>query len=398
MTKPDADAPRGATVQLRKPLNRQLRSGHPWIYREALAELRVPPGTLVTVVDERRRFVARGISDAGPIGVRVWTIRDEPLDATLLAARIDAAIALRDRMLDPETSAYRLLHGEGDRVPGVVCDVYDRFASVRLDGEGIERWSRAVLSTLVPRISARGVVGVVLRTGRRAERSARVAWGEAPPAEVHVREHGMTLSGDLLAGQKTGLFLDHRESRRRVRTLAAGLRVLDLYSYVGGFSASAGLGGATHVTTVDASPGAIDHAGRTWLANGLHAERQERVVADVGEFLNAKADTRERYDLVIADPPSFAPSHAVRTKALRSYTRLHETALRVLAPGGFYLAASCSSHVDRSAFDETIVEGARKARCILQVLDRWGAPADHPRLVAFPEGDYLAVTLCRVVA
>ena len=382
-------------MQLRKPLNRQLRCGHPWIYRDALAETRLQPGTVVTVVDDRRRFVARGLTDAGPIGVRVWTVRDQPLDTALLVERIEAAFSLRERVIDSDTNAYRLLHGEGDRVPGVVCDVYGRFASVRLDGQGVEHWAERVVEALVPRLQTRGVVGLVLRTGRRAEQRARVVWGQAPPAEVHVREHGMVLSGDLLAGQKTGLFLDHRESRRRVRGLAQGQRVLDLYSYVGGFSAAAGLGGATHVTTVDASPGAIEHAGRTWQANGLPPERQERVVADVGEYLEQRK--RERFGLVVADPPSFAPSHAVREKALRSYARLHENALQVLEPGGLYLAASCSSHVDRQAFDETIAEGARRARRILQVLDRWGAPPDHPRLVAFPEGDYLAVTLCRVL-
>jgi 23S rRNA (cytosine1962-C5)-methyltransferase len=390
-------AGREAVVQLRKPLNRQLRSGHPWIYADALAEARVAPGTVVTVLDDRGRFVARGLTDAGPIGVRVWTLRDEPLDARLLGARIEAAIELRDRIIGPQTDAYRLLHGEGDRVPGIVCDVYDRFASARLDGQGIERWTEVLTDTLVPRLEARGIVGLVLRTGRRGETSTRVVWGEAPPDEVRVREHGMTLSGDLLAGQKTGLFLDHRESRRRVRALARGLRVLDLYSYVGGFSAAAGLGGAAAVTTVDASAGAIDHAGRTWRANALDPAGQDRVVADVAAFLEARVEAGDRWELVVADPPSFAPNRSVREKALRSYTRLHESALRVLAPGGYYLAASCSSHVDRVAFDATLLEGARRSRRILQILDRWGAPPDHPRLAAFPEGDYLTVTLARAL-
>jgi 23S rRNA (cytosine1962-C5)-methyltransferase len=388
---------RDAVVRLRKPLNRQLRRGHPWIYADALAGLDAPPGSVVTVLDDRGRFVARGLSEAGPIGVRVWTVRDERVDMRLLADRIDAAIALRDRVIGPETNAYRLLHGEGDRVPGVVCDVYDRFASVRLDGQGIERWTQRVVEALVPRLSGRGVEGIVLRTGRRAERSARVVWGEVPPGEVRIREHGMVLSGNLLAGQKTGLFLDHRESRRRVRGLAAGLRVLDLYSYVGGFSAAAGLGGADHVTTVDASKGAIEHAGRTWAANGLPPGKQACVVADVEAFSSARVVAGDRWDLIVADPPSFAPNRASRAKALRSYVRLHEACLRMLAPGGLYLAASCSSHVDRAVFDETLGEGAQRARRILQILDRWGAPPDHPRLMAFPEGDYLTVSLARVL-
>lgn len=388
---------RAPTVHLRKPLNRALRSGHPWIYRDALEEGRLPPGRVVTVLDDRKRFVGRGITEHGPIAVRMWTVRDEPVDVALLDRRMDAAIALRDRVVPPETDAYRIVHGEGDRLPGLICDLYGPYASVQFDGQGISYHREAVLEALVPRLQARAIVGLVLRTGRRTERKVDVVWGETPPSEVLVREHGMTLSVDPKAGQKTGLFLDHRDSRRRVRTLAEGLRVLDLYSYVGGFSAAAGLGGAAHVTTVDVSRGAIEHAARTWKANGLEPARHEPIVSDVPELLAEHARAGLRYDLVIADPPSFAPSESVRRKALRSYVQLHRAALGVLAPGGYYLAASCSSHVDRAAFDETLHEAALKARSILQVLARWSAPPDHPRLVSFPEGDYLKVTLCRVL-
>jgi 23S rRNA (cytosine1962-C5)-methyltransferase len=380
-------------LTLRKPLSRVLRAGHPWIFRDALAPFSAPAGAVATVVDAKRRFVARGLVDEGPIGVRVFTVDDEPIGAELLARRIDSAVALRDRVLPPDTDAYRLLHGEGDRVPGFVIDVYGSFASAQLDGAAARAWWPTLVEVARPRLTARGVGGLLLRSGRRGARSIELAYGDEPPTLVEVREHGLRMCASLREGQKTGLFLDHRESRRRVRELAAGARVLDLFAYVGGFSASAGLGGAAHVTAVDVAAPAIAVARRTWRANGLDEGRFETVAEDVLDFLARAAEKRRTWDLVVCDPPSFAPNEASRPRALEAYARLHAASVRVLASGGLLLAASCSSHVDRTAFEAALAEGA--ARRVLQVLGRWGAPADHPRLLAFPQGDYLDVVLAR---
>jgi 23S rRNA (cytosine1962-C5)-methyltransferase len=172
--------------------------------------------------------------------------------------------------------------------------------------------------------------------------------------------------------------------------------VLDLYAYIGGFSASAGRGGAAHVDTVDVAPEAIAAAQRTWAANDLDAARQRTHVADVPAFLADAAKRKQTWDLIIADPPSFAPNEASKAAALRSYALLHGACLRLLAPGGRLLAASCSSHVRAAEFEAALAQGGSKARVVLQVLERWGAPADHPRLLAFPEGDYLKNVLVRV--
>jgi 23S rRNA (cytosine1962-C5)-methyltransferase len=204
----------------------------------------------------------------------------------------------------------------------------------------------------------------------------------------------MVLRADLARGQKTGLFLDHRESRRRVRELSRGLRVLNLYGYTGAFSVAAGLGGALEVDTVDAARPALAVAEENWARNGLPAGAHRTHARDVPEFLADMRARGRRWDLVIADPPSFAPNEASVPGALKSYRALHRACLRVLEPGGLYLAASCSSHVDRSAFDRTLREAAEKIG-VVQVLERSGAPADHPSLAAFPEGDYLKVTLAR---
>ena len=207
----------------------------------------------------------------------------------------------------------------------------------------------------------------------------------------------MTLRADLRAGQKTGLFLDQRESRWRVRAMARGLRVLNLYGYTGGFSVAAGLGGARAVTTVDVAPGAVTLAQETWEANSLDAATHRAVTADVQDFVATEARRGARYDLVIADPPSFAPREDALEAALKTYRALHTGCLGLVAPGQWYLAGSCSSHVTRAAFVDTLREAALRARKVLQVVDHWGPPPDHPTLAAFPEGEYLKNILVRVI-
>lgn len=392
--------PEGA-LRLGKPLERVVHEGHPWVFAEAL-EGSATPSAVTTLLDRGGAFLARGVAEDGAIGLRVWTTdRREALDATLVRTRLELAARLRERVIDGETSAYRLVHGEGDRLPGVVVDVYGavstaaaerRYAVMRFDGAVSE--ASFVRETLVAWLRERGIDTLLHKHGRKGETRVDVVFGEAPREILAVRERGMTLLADLMHGQKTGLFLDHRESRFRVRELARGLRVLNLYAYTGGFSIAAGLGGAEHVTTVDVAPNAVALADEGWRCNGLDPARHRAVAADVPNFL---ADDDARFDLIVADPPSFAPSERAKPAALEAYTKLHASCLARLDPGGFYLAASCSSHVRGGDFEATIREGARKARKRLQVLDRWGGAPDHPRLIAFPEGDYLDCVLTRVV-
>lgn len=400
---PTRPVPTGA-LRLTKALERVVHEGHPWVFADAL-EGDAAPGVVTTLLDRGDAFLARGIAEEGAIGLRVWTTdRREALDTTSVRARLELAARLRERVIDGDTSAYRLVHGEGDRLPGVVVDVYGaaptaassssarRYAVMRFDGAVSE--ASFVRDALMAWLRERGIDTLLHKHGRKGETRVDAVFGDAPREILAVRERGMTLLADLMHGQKTGLFLDHRESRFRVRHLARGLRVLNLYAYTGGFSIAAGLGGADHVTTVDVAPNAIALADEGWRRNGLDPARHRAVAADVPTFL---ADDDARFDLIVADPPSFAPSERAKPAALEAYTKLHASCLARLELGGFYLAASCSSHVRGSDFEATLREGARKARKRLQVLDRWGGAPDHPRLIAFPEGDYLDCVLTRVV-
>lgn len=385
------------SLRLARPVERNLRAGHPWVYRDALAAApAVPPGTEVRVLDTRGRCAGRGWVEAGPIAVRMWTLDDRPVDAALLGERLAQAHALRTSQPLPDTDAFRLVHGEGDRMPGLVVDRYGDFAVAKLDGDAARAQRPMLERALQPWLKGMGVRGLLLRTGVRGDRAQHV-FGAKPDDELRVREHGMQLWTNLWRGQKTGLFLDHRASRRRVRDLCEGQRVLNLYGYTGGFSVAAGLGGAQHVSTVDIARPALELADKSFEANGLAGVEHRIVAEDVPRFAEAAAQDGEQFDVVVADPPNFAPNEASKPAALRSYASLHASSLALLKPGGLYLAASCSSHVRAHDLLETLQRGARNARRILQVLEQSAAPFDHPRLLAFPEGDYLKVFLCRAV-
>jgi 23S rRNA (cytosine1962-C5)-methyltransferase len=385
------------SLRLRKPLERALRSGHPWVFRDALDSADVPVGTQVRVLDRQGRFVATGLADSGPIGVRVYSLRDEPIDTALFASRVQRALALREHVVPEHTDAYRVLHGEGDGLPGFVCDRYASCAVLKLDGEAAAARLPSLLEALTPQLAALGVTGLIVRTSRKQADHSELSWGSAPARELIVREHGMLLWTNVYEGQKTGLFLDHRETRRRVRTLARGRSVLNLYGYTGGFSVAAGLGGATRVTTVDQAKPALALAERSFADNGLDPALHSCVAADAITYLNAAKERGERYQLIISDPPNFAPRKTAVESAQKAYEALHSAALALLEPAGLYLAASCSSHIDRALFEETLRRGASYQRRVLQVLELSGAPADHPRLLAFPEGDYLKVLLTRAL-
>lgn len=385
-----------------------IAHGSPWVYAQALRAappLTQPePGVLADLVDTQGRFLARGLCEGGPIGFRVLTLdRDEGVDAQFWRRRIEEALSLREHLDLQETNAYRLLHGEADRLPGFVVDRYEDRAVLRIDGQAAAKCCAQILPILLPELAKLGIRHVYRVHGRGPSRSLEVLQGEACTGPMVILEHGMKLVVDLEHGQKTGMFLDHRESRLALRKLCerwrslhgqAPLRVLNLYAYTGGFSVAAGLGGATQVTSVDISAPALDMAQQSWKANGLAPQAHEIYAGKAEHFLNdCEAGS---FDIVIADPPSFAPNEKAKAKALGAYKAMHRSALAVVKPGGMYLTASCSSHIDRETFESTLREGAHGAGKSLQILGRWGAGADHPVLLGFSAGDYLCALLSRV--
>lgn len=393
-------------VVLRKNLTRAIRAGHPWIYRDALtAPEGLADGALVFIVAADRKPVARGFWDAhAPIAVRVVaTAADGPDVDAVVDARLAAALTRRLAFIDGATTdAFRWIHGEADGLPGLHVDRYGAVAVVRADGGGARAFYRDLPARLAAAAQAAGLAlqAVVERGQDRSEgEGATATRGALPDGELEVRENGVRFGVDLARGQKGGLFLDQRDNRQHVRQLAAGRRVLNLFGYTGGFSIYAALGGAAETTTVDVAAPAIAAARRNYERNGLadlFPARAHLFAEDAFAFLERAAATRERYDLVISDPPSFAPSERALPAALRAYERLHRLCANVTAPGGLLCAASCSSHVNGDAFLATIEEGVRAAGRRFELVEMRGAAACHPSLPNFREGDYLKFAVCRL--
>jgi 23S rRNA (cytosine1962-C5)-methyltransferase len=287
------------------------------------------------------------------------------------------------------TNAYRVVNGEGDRMPGLVVDRYASVAVARTDGAAVAKRLPELVDTLWPALQALGVLTLVHRTGAKGRPPAlELLRGEPPPSSIRVEEHGVPFVVDLERGQKTGAFLDQRENRCRVGELSRGRRVLNLFSYSGGFSLHAALRGATHVTSVDVSAAAHATAQESFRGAGLNPAAHAFVAADVRQFLDAARARKERWDLLVSDPPSFAPSEKALQRALASYRGLHRACSEVLAPGAILCAASCSSHVDATTFLATLDDASLEGRP-LTLLELRGAGPDHPTTAAFPEGRYL---------
>jgi 23S rRNA (cytosine1962-C5)-methyltransferase len=409
-----------ATVKLAKPLERSIRAGHPWVYREALAldggakkalrgarsglipksiggsSFRAPStGSAVDIIGTDGKFVARGLFDSrSPIAVRVATLdRAQPLDESFIRARVRSALRARRGAFDAATTdAFRWLNGEGDFLPGVVVDVYGPVAVVRLDGDAVRVWRDWVVAAVVDEGRPLGIAHVLERSrGGRGE----LLHGAAPSSPVEIRENGVRFAVDVVHGQKTGFFLDQRENRRAIRPFCAGVEVVNLFGYTGGFSVHAALAGARRVTTVDVAALALADARNNFALNGLDPARHLFDAEDAFAWLDrARADGR-RYGVVITDPPSFAPSEKALQKALGAYRDLHARALALVDDGGILCAASCSSHVTMDAFVGTLRDASDKTRRPLRLLELRGQPADHPTPPAFAEGRYLKFVVAR---
>jgi 23S rRNA (cytosine1962-C5)-methyltransferase len=371
----------------------RIGRGHPWVWRDSIARglEGATAGDEVQIVAPDRTPVGRGLADPrSPIAVRVWTRRRDPIDGALWRSRATRACERRARLFEStRTNAFRVLHGEGDRMPGLVVDRYGSVAVTRADGDAAAARVAELADALWPLLEAWGVRTLVVREGAKGQPPRlQPLRGEPPQDVVQVEEHGVPFVVDLAHGQKTGAFLDQRENRRRVGELARGRRVLNLFSYAGGFSLHAALGGAVHVTSVDVAAGAHATAQASFRVAGVDPGAHSFVTADVRTFLESAREQGKEWDLIVSDPPSFAPSEKALSRALSAYRTLHGACASVLAPRGIFCAASCSSHVDAPAFLSTLDDAALGER-ELAVLELRGAGPDHPTLPAFPEGRYL---------
>lgn len=393
-TRPPLPPGLSGRVLLQRQGTHRCLQGHPWIYRSELAQIEGDPrdGDCVEARSSRGERIGSGIwSSRSQISIRLYSRREEPFAGPLLSGKLDAALAYRDALgvLEPRNAdAARLVWSESDGIPGLVVDRYQEWLVVQLLTAGMERRAGEILSLLQEKT---GLSRIVLRN------DAPVRLQEDLPLEkkilsgnysdpLWIRQNGVLLPARLLDGQKTGLYLDQSANYAEVSSLAAGRRVLDLFSYQGAFSLFCAAAGAVSCTAVDQSAAALG-AGRAAAEKAGAAI--EWVEGNVFDWLRKAQQTKEQYDLITLDPPSFTKTKAQHPAALRGYHELHLRALRLLAPGGILASFCCSHHFTLGEWKEMIGRSSWEADVALRLRKTLGQALDHPILPTIPETEYL---------
>jgi 23S rRNA (cytosine1962-C5)-methyltransferase len=386
-------------LHLKSGKDRPVRFGHPWIFSGAIRDLQldVEAGSIVRVFGADGNFLGVGyVNPRCPIAVRMLSSLDEEIDGVFVRRRVESALSLRRMAAAGDTTAYRLINGEGDRFPGIIVDRYGGLLVLQLLTAGAERMRPLLIEALQEVIQPQGILerseGAVRRAEGLAGRTG-VAYGDVPE-EVEVSENGIKFVVHPGSGQKTGFFLDQRDNRNRLRQIASGRRVLDAFAYSGGFALAAGVAGATRVVLVESSMEALEAARAHWQRNQLPLAAADFVRADVGRFLR---ETEEVFDLIVLDPPALAKQRKDVARAARAYKDLHLWAFRRAASEALMLTFSCSQHVDGDLFRKFVLAAAVDARRSVQLLDRLGPGPDHPIALGHPEGEYLHGLLLRVL-
>ncbi|HXP60813.1 MAG TPA: class I SAM-dependent methyltransferase [Dongiaceae bacterium] len=385
-----------------------LRAGHPWVFAEAIRQQSRPgqTGELAVIYDRQDRFLAVGLFDAdSPIRLRALQAgRPEAVDASWWARRLDHALERRRGLFDDQTTGCRWIHGENDGWPGLVLDRYDTTLVLKLYTAAWLPRLDDIAALFIERLRPQRLV---LRLSRNIAETARqqcsrtdgqLLHGAPPAGPVVFLESGLRFEADVLRGQKTGFFLDQRENRRRIEGLARGRRVLDAFSFSGGFSLYAARGGASAVTDLDLSAHALAGAERNFALNQGNAAvarcARETVQAEAFEWLGGNAE--RRFDLIILDPPSLAKRQADQAGAIRAYERLAGLGLARLAPRGILAACSCSAHVSAEEFFGAVRQAVARSGRRAQELQTTGHPPDHPAV--FKEARYLKAIFFELVS
>lgn len=372
-----------------------VRRRHPWVFSGAAAG-RDGDGAdgLVEVADASGRVLAHGAwSPASQILARLWTFDGRRPDRALFRERFAAARRLREEVVPAETTGYRALNSEGDLCPGVIADVYGGVAVVDLTTEGTETWAADLESAFREVFPPSRMV--LRRSAGRHDRGRQEQASRPGPLEeeegggIPFDECGLHFLAAVSGGQKTGFFLDQRENRSRLRALARGRSVLNLFSYSGAFSVAALAGGARRSLDVDSSEAALALAREHRRANGLGVDESDFVRADVFEDVRRRAAASERWDVVVCDPPAFVKKRADVDQGARGYKDVNRLAMSLVAPGGWLLTCSCSGLVSADLFQKIVFSAGLDAGAVFELVARQGAGPDHPVSLDCPEGEYL---------
>ena len=382
-------------VYLKPGKEESLKRFHPWVFSGAIARVEANPeeGEVVDVFTSKNEFIARGHYQVGSIVVRVLTFRDEPIDKAFWVHRLEVAKDLRKSLGligNPDNNTYRLVHGEGDSLPGLVVDVYAHTAVMQAHSAGmhVDRMHVAealqeVMGDVVRNIYYKSETTLPFKADLLARENGFLLGGS--PENVAM-ENGLKFHVDWLKGQKTGFFVDQRENRRLLERYAQGRSVLNMFCYTGGFSFYAMRGGARLVHSVDSSAKAIELTNENVRLNFADDSRHQAYAEDAFKYLDRMGD---QYDLIILDPPAFAKHRDALRNALRGYTKLNAKAFEKIRPGGILFTFSCSQVVNKENFRNAVFTAATQSGRNVRILHQLTQPGDHPVNIYHPEGEYL---------
>jgi 23S rRNA (cytosine1962-C5)-methyltransferase len=370
-----------------------LKRFHPWVFSGAIKQIsqKLAEGDLVRVVSSKNEFLGIGHYQIGSIAVRIVSFEDTSIDREFWRKKLETAVSLRKALGLPssQTNVFRLVHGEGDGLPGLIIDYYNGTAVYQAHTVGMYHL-RHELAGLLHEIMGDALQAVYDKSDKTLPFKAEInpvngyLTGEYAPCIV--KENGLSFHVDWVEGQKTGFFIDQRESRKLVEQFSKGRDVLNMFCYSGGFSFFSMLGGAKLVHSVDSSAKAIDLTNSNVSLNFGQDERHEAFVADVFDFMR---DIKDRYDLIVLDPPAFAKHRGALNQALQAYKRLNARAFEQIRPGGIVFTFSCSQVVSKDKFREAVFSGAAISGRNVRILHQLQQPADHPINIYHPEGEYL---------
>ncbi|RKP58566.1 class I SAM-dependent rRNA methyltransferase [Pararobbsia silviterrae] len=389
------------TLTLKPGKEKSLLRRHPWIYLNAIDRIDGQPAAGATVIVRAHdgRFLARAaFSPVSSIRARAWTFDErESVDHAFFKRRVQRALEHRRAMVSG-TGAVRLIFGEADGLPGLIVDHYRSADQAREQlvcqfmAAGVEAWKDAIVAALVGATGCAHVYersDVSIREKEGLAQTTGVLAGDAPPDTLIVDEGGVRYHVDVRHGHKTGFYIDQRDNRALIARHAAGREVLNCFCYTGGFSLAALKGGATRVVSIDSSGDALATARANVEANAFDPARAEWLDADAFRTLRSLHDGGARFDLVVLDPPKFAPSQHHIERAARAYKDINLSGFRLLRPGGLLATYSCSGAIDALLFQKIVAGAAADAGVDVRILGRLGAGVDHPMLASFPEGEYL---------
>ena len=390
------DNPIYPVIRLHKGKDDAVRRFHPWVFSGAIAEgpKGLQAGDTVTVTDYSGNVLGTGFCESDSIAVKLLCFENRKIDEWFFLDKLKLALEVRRTLGlvgNPETNCYRLVHSEGDGLPGLIVDIYGHTAVVQAQTEGMALHLKEIVRALklLTELELKAVYNKSAEAMRRMGKDDAVADGYllGERIEEPLLERGCRYQIDWENGQKTGFFIDQRENRDLVRQLAKGKRVLNAFGYTGGFSVAALKGGAQRVVTVDASQKALETAARNLQLNGFSAEDNPCVATDMKEYV--KEVSENEFDLIILDPPAFAKRHQDRHRGLQGYRFINAEAIRRIAKGGLLFTFSCSQAIDKSMFQSIVTAAAIEVGRSVRILYQLSQPADHPINIYHPEGAYL---------